>query len=106
MIGGLQARGLCFAPLPPAMLRRLRALAEADGGAHLAPAYARRIASEFVAAAKASAAAFGSNKGGASAAASDSEEEGALMDEALDAMLDAEAARFRGALLAQQVSSV
>ena len=82
-----------FAPLPPATLRRLRALAEADGGAHLAPAYARRIAAEFVAAAKASAVAFGSTKGGAAAAASDSEEEGALMDEALDAMLDAEAVR-------------
>ena len=88
-----------FAPLPPAMLRRLRALAEADGGAHLAPGYARRIASEFVAAAKASAAAFGSSKGGAAADASESEEEGALMDEALDAMLDAEAVRFAGHLL-------
>ena len=83
-----------FAPLPPAMLRRLRALADADGGAHLAPGYARRIALEFVAAAKASAAAFGSSKGGAAADASDSEEEGAMMDEALDAMLDAEAVRF------------
>ena len=85
-----------FAPLPPAMLRRLRALAETDGGAHLAPGYARRIASEFVAAAKASAAAFGSSKGGGAADASESEEEGALMDEALDAMLDAEAVRFAG----------
>ena len=83
-----------FAPLPPAMLRRLRALADADGEAHLAPGYARRIASEFVAAAKASTTAFGSSKGGAAADGSDSEEEGALMDEALDAMLDAEAVRF------------
>jgi len=82
-----------FKPLPPPMLRRLRALAEADGGKHLAPAYARRVASEFVAAAKASAAAFGGKSEAAGDEASDSEEGGALMDEALDAMLDADAVR-------------
>jgi hypothetical protein len=83
-----------FKPLPPPMLRRLRALAEADGGKHLAPAYARRVAAEFVAAAKASASAFGGSKEAvAGDDASDSEEGGALMDEALDAMLDADAVR-------------
>ena len=62
------------------MLRRLRALAEADGGKHLAPAYARRVAAEFVAAAKASASAFGGSKEAvAGDDASDSEEGGALI---------------------------
>jgi hypothetical protein len=101
-----------FAPLPRDALARYKALVDA-GGAALAPAYRRKVAAEYVAAAKASAAATAgapakaggkAGKGGkaaavaaaaAAAAAEDEsdEEAGALLDSALDAMLDANAVR-------------